>query len=210
MGPLLAHFIVKSKGFIDHFILFFFILPCPIPFVYLCIHHSHISSSVQVPVVFPGVYFAHYPGASLICHWWIRCSPHFLSPFFVINLFPTLKHFYHFYFLSCFLISTSARLSPFNYPFSLWQSQLLFVDLIACLFISYLVHILGFQAVAVCINSHLVTIMLCPWWLTYSISFHYLNVLFSLHSGTLLSFLREYCYGQKLLFQIFHLSLHTP
>ena len=66
MGPLLAHFIVKSKGFIDHFILFFFILPCPIPFVYLCIHHSHISSSVQVPVVFPGVYFAHYPGESLI------------------------------------------------------------------------------------------------------------------------------------------------
>ena len=97
MGPLLAHFIVKSKGFIDHFILLFFILPCPIPFVYLCIHHSHISSSVQVPVVFPGVYFAHYPGASLICHWRIRCTSHFLSPFFVVvNLFPALKHSYLF------------------------------------------------------------------------------------------------------------------
>ena len=127
--PLLVHSIVMFKVLIDHVIILLMLLPWPMPFDPLCINHSHISAPVQVHVRVPGVfscvYFAHYPGRSLNCHW---CISFLLWSIFFFSLFSPIFEFQY-----------QLGLISFDLLWSLWLSQFQFVDLIACLFNPYLV-----------------------------------------------------------------------
>lgn len=126
--PLLVHSIVMFKVLIDHVIILLMLLPWPMPFDPLCINHSHISAPVQVHVRVPGVfscvYFAHYPGRSLNCHW---CISFLLWSIFFFSLFSPIFEFQY-----------QLGLISFDLLWSLWLSQFQFVDLIACLFNPYL------------------------------------------------------------------------
>ena len=97
MGPLLAHFIVKSKGFIDHFILFFLFSPVPYPLsisafiILISVHLFKFQLFFQVSTLL--ITLVHH----LFVTGELDAALIFFLLFFVINLFPTLKYFYHFY-----------------------------------------------------------------------------------------------------------------
>ena len=103
------------------------------------VHHLFVTGELDAPLIFYLLF---------CCCQSLSCFEAFLS--FLVSVL--------------FLILTSAKFFPLQFSL-LWLSQLLFVDLITCLFISYLDHIPGFQGVKVCTNSYLVTIMLGSWWL---------------------------------------------
>ena len=62
-----------------------------------------------------------------------------------LDIFPALSIFSFSNFCPVLKFQCKLCLIAFNLPYSLWPSHFSFVDLIACLFDSYLVHILGFE-----------------------------------------------------------------